>query len=204
MVAHSCLQNFLKEDKPPTMRASGILSRGAKGYSWYNHFLKHGNEGFKRNTPPTPFDWSQNATGRSKVFFDIAIGTEDAGRIVFELADDIVPETVKNFKLLVTGDNMHKRSYLQTKFHQVQKGQFIMGGDVENGDGTGSYSAFKDRYIKDENFIIPHTERGFLRYVSIANSVILQKKTKHNEAFCMFTAWLRWAWIRVVLSSMYL
>ena len=154
-----------KTQTTSVMRASSILSRGAKGYSWYNHFLKHGNEGFKRNAAPTPFDWTQNAAGRSKVFFDIAIGTEDVGRVVFELADDVVPETVKNFKLLVTGDNMHKRSFMQTKFHQVQKGQFIMGGDVENGDGTGSYSAFKERYIKDENFIIPHTERGFLRYV---------------------------------------
>lgn len=158
-------QNSSKDATTSAMRASSILSRGAKGYSWYNHFLKHGNEGFKRNAAPTPFDWTQNAAARSKVFFDIAIGTEDVGRVVFELADDVVPETVKNFKLLVTGDNIHKRSYMQTKFHQVQKGQFIMGGDVENGDGTGSYSAFKERYIKDENFIIPHTERGFLRYV---------------------------------------
>lgn len=146
-----------------SMRASSILSRGAKGYSWYNHFLKHGNEGFKRYASPTPFDWSKNSVARSKVFFDISIGTEDLGRLVFELADDIVPKTVENFKLLATGDNIHNRSLLQSKFHQVQKGQFIMGGDVENNDGTGSHSAYAERYIKDENFIIPHTERGFLR-----------------------------------------
>lgn len=146
-----------------TMRASSILSRGSKGYSWYNHFLKHGNEGFKRYASPTPFDWSKNSGARSKVFFDISIGTEDLGRLVFELADDVVPKTVENFKLLATGDNIHNRSLLQSKFHQVQKGQFIMGGDVENNDGTGSHSAYAERYIKDENFIIPHTERGFLR-----------------------------------------
>ena len=145
------------------MRASGILSRGAKGYSWYSHFQKHGNEGFKRNAAPTAFDWTKDSAARTKVYFDVSMGAENLGRLIFELADDIVPKTVENFKLLVSGENMHNRSFLSTKFHQVQKGQFIMGGDVENKDGTGSYSAYKDRYIKDENFIIPHTERGYLR-----------------------------------------
>eukprot|EP00388_Colpodella_angusta_P029218 GDKK01015888.1.p1 GENE.GDKK01015888.1~~GDKK01015888.1.p1 ORF type:complete len:143 (-),score=17.70 GDKK01015888.1:117-545(-) len=78
-----------------------------------------------------------------------------------------VPKTVENFKLLATGENIHNRSLLQSKFHQVQKGQFIMGGDIENNDGTGSHSAYADRYIKDENFIIPHTERGFLSMASV-------------------------------------
>ena len=35
-----------------------------------------------------------------KVFFDIKINNADAGRIVFELRDDIVPRTCANFAAL--------------------------------------------------------------------------------------------------------
>lgn len=145
------------------MKATGLLSRGAKGYSWYHNFMKKGNEGFKKYASPTPFDWAKGDVTRTKIFFDISVGTESAGRLVFELADDVVPKTVENFKLLCTGENLHNRSFLQTKFHQIQKGAFIMGGDVENNNGTGSHSAYKERYIRDENFIIPHSHRGLLR-----------------------------------------
>ena len=41
---------------------------------------------------------------RSKVFFDITIGSRPAGRVVMELFDDIVPKTAGNFKALCTGE----------------------------------------------------------------------------------------------------
>lgn len=145
------------------MRSSNILLRGAKGYSWYQHYMKKGSEGFKKYAAPTPFDWSKTDIARPKAFFDVSIGTENIGRLVFELAEDVVPKTVENFKLLCTGENIHSKSYASTKFHQVQKGAFLMAGDVELNDGTGSHSAYADRYIRDENFIIPHTHRGLIR-----------------------------------------
>lgn len=147
------------------MRATNILCRGAKGYSWYQNYMRKGSEGFNKNVPPTPFDWTTSEKCRPKAFFDIVIAKEKIGRLTFELADDIVPNTVENFKLLCTGGNIHSRSYQNTKFHQVLKGSFVMGGDVENNDGTASHSAFKDRFIADENFIIPHSHRGLLRYI---------------------------------------
>jgi hypothetical protein len=145
------------------MRRTSALLRGAKGYSWYQHYMKTGSEGFKKRAAPTPFDWSKDGIVRPRAFFDISIGTESIGRLEFELAEDIVPKTVENFKRLCTGDNVHSKSYAKTKFHQVKKGAFLMGGDVENNDGSGSHSAYKERYIADENFIIPHSHKGLLR-----------------------------------------
>ena len=145
------------------MRRSATLFRGAKGYSWYQHYMKEGSEGFKKRAAPTPFNWEKDGIVRPKVFFDLSIGTENIGQLVFELAEDVVPKTVENFILLCTGNNVHSKSFQNTTFHQVRKGEFIMGGDIENLNGSGSHSAYKERYIKDENFIIPHSQRGLLR-----------------------------------------
>ena len=42
-------------------------------------------------------------TANSKVFFEIQIGNEKAGRIEFELFDNVVPKTAQNFRELCTG-----------------------------------------------------------------------------------------------------
>jgi peptidyl-prolyl isomerase D len=39
-----------------------------------------------------------------RTFFDITIGGEDQGRIVFELFDKEVPKTCENFRALCAGD----------------------------------------------------------------------------------------------------
>ena len=61
---------------------------------------------------------------RSHVFFEITIGGERAGEIVFELYDDIVPKTAENFRCLCTGEKGTGKSgkplhYRGSTFHRV-------------------------------------------------------------------------------------
>jgi Cyclophilin type peptidyl-prolyl cis-trans isomerase/CLD len=154
------------------MRSSGVLLRGAKGYGWYQKFLKEGNEGFKRYTPPTPFDWNKkNENGevpkRPQAFFDIEIEKDKLDRVHFELASDVVPQTVENFKNLCLGLGAKYGGYKGTKIHHTSKGIHIMGGDIvtETSSGTGNHSASTSRYFNDENYIIPHSAKGLVRYL---------------------------------------
>lgn len=155
------------------MRRSVACLRGAKGHGWYSHYRSNP-EDFAKFTNPTPFDWSKPSptasdpsvvAARPKVFFEVSSGGESWGKLEFELAHDVVPKTVDNFVKLVTGTGHNKAlSYKGTKFHQIRKGQIIMGGDVEANNGSSSQSAFEQRFFRDENFIIPHSARGLIRY----------------------------------------
>lgn len=159
------------------MRRSIALLGSSKGYGWYGKFIEKGEAAFQKHVTPTPFDWNapplqlyknNNIKERSRAFFDLKIDQEDLGRIVFELADDVVPHTVENFKKLCLGQGeMFNKGYKGTKLHQIIKGVALMGGDIERNDGTGNYSASKERHFKDENFIIPHSHRGLLSMASI-------------------------------------
>lgn len=148
------------------MRRSLPLARGAKGYGWYHKYLEQGPNAFKKNIPPSAFDWSAPQSPRPRVFFKMGVNDEVLGKLVFELAEDIVPKTVANFiALCKEKDSLkNKYSYKGTKIHMIMKETFIMAGDVVNNDGTGSHSAGSSRFFRDENFIIPHTARGYIRY----------------------------------------
>lgn len=147
------------------MRRSIPLLRGAKGYNWYNRFIKEGAGGFSKHTPPTPFDWDVCGVKRPRVFFDFGIDNEYIGKVTFELAIDVVKETVENFIELSSGNN--KFVYKGTKIHDIRKGVSIMGGDVENKNGQGGHSSKTERFLKDENFIIPHSSKGLISMASV-------------------------------------
>lgn len=171
------------------MRRSAQLLRGAKGHGWYNKFISEGQEGFRRSVPPTPFDWEAGGAKRPRAFFDVSLDGNKLGKIEIELAEDVVPNTVKNFMLLCEGKGQYK--YKDTNFHKVVKGVAIMGGDVERGDGTGGHSALGSRCIPDENFIIPHYGRGLVSLASVgldtgaSQFYISLGNTSHFNGYCV-------------------
>ena len=101
-------------------------------------------------------------------YFDIKMDNEDIGRITFQLFDEEVPITCKNFRYLCSLGlfKKEKPSYQDTHFHRVIKDFMIQGGDITRGDGTGGYSIYGEHFA-DENFNLTHNQPGML---SMANA----------------------------------
>ncbi|KAF8718460.1 hypothetical protein AX14_011814 [Amanita brunnescens Koide BX004] len=108
---------------------------------------------------------------RPITFFDITIGGEPIGRVVFKLYSDLVPKTAENFRALCTGEkgigqSGKPLSYKGSAFHRVIKDFMCQGGDFTAGNGTGGESIYGEKF-EDEEFAVNHT-RPFL--LSMANA----------------------------------
>ena len=103
-------------------------------------------------------------------YFDITIGGEPAGRLTFDLFDDVVPKTAENFKQLCIGDKTSKSgvklAYAGSQFHRCIKGFMLQGGDFTRGDGTGGESIYGEKF-EDEAFTLKHEKPMML---SMANA----------------------------------
>ena len=129
-------------------------------------------------------------TVSEKVYFDITIDNEPAGRIVFGLFGNTVPKTVKNFATLCDGSagvgNAGKPLHFQgSNFHRIIPGFMAQGGDFTNGNGTGGESIYGNKFA-DENFTLKHTKPYLL---SMANA---GPNTNGSQFFITFkeTPWL--------------
>jgi len=109
---------------------------------------------------PPPGD----TTVTKKVFFDVDINGEPAGRIVFGLYGNHVPKTAENFRALCCGDFGTSKSgaelhFKGSCFHRIIPGFMCQGGDFTKANGTGGESIYGGKF-KDENFDIKHEGPG--------------------------------------------
>jgi cyclophilin family peptidyl-prolyl cis-trans isomerase len=115
---------------------------------------------------PPPGD----CTVTKKVFFEIDIDGEPAGKIVMGLYGNHVPKTVENFRALCCGDFGKSQSgfdlhFKDSCFHRIIPGFMCQGGDFTRANGTGGESIYGEKF-QDEAFGIPH-DRPYL--LSMAN-----------------------------------
>ena len=106
-----------------------------------------------------------------KVFFDMAIDGDPAGKIVLGLFGEDVPKTAENFRALCTGEKGKTSSgiplsYEGCVFHRIIPDFMLQGGDFTRANGTGGVSIYGEKFA-DENFKFIHDAPGLL---SMANA----------------------------------
>jgi len=114
---------------------------GSRGWDWYYKALEK-----EKEAPKSPHVLHYKPLKadhvRPRAFLDFAAGEEQLGRVVIELADDIVPKTVDNFVQLCTGSGSSGYSYKGNKILAVVPNHVIATGDVtDSKDGKDGHGA---------------------------------------------------------------
>ncbi|KAI0077265.1 hypothetical protein K474DRAFT_1661869 [Panus rudis PR-1116 ss-1] len=104
---------------------------------------------------------------KPRVYFDITVDGEPAGRVVFELFNDTAPKTAENFRALCTGEKgispLSDRPlyYKNSIIHRSIKDFMIQGGDFTKRNGTGGESIYGGPF-PDEDLSRPLDAQGLL------------------------------------------
>jgi len=107
-----------------------------------------------------------------KVFFEITIDGEKAGKLTINLFNDKTPKCAENFRALCTGEkgkskqNWKPMHYKNCIFHRIIPDFMCQSGDYNKNNGTCGESIYGSNF-KDENFDLKHDRPGLL---SMANS----------------------------------
>ena len=120
-----------------------------------------------------------------RVYFDVAVGGKKAGRLVFQLFEDVLPITTENFRALCTGETglgywLRPRWFKDTHLHRIVKGLGCQGGDFNFDNGRMGESIY-GQFFRDEKFAYAHSKRGVL---SMAHSK--KENTNSSNFFVTF------------------
>jgi peptidylprolyl isomerase len=101
---------------------------------------------------------------KDKVWFDIAIGSRYAGRVLIGLYSERLPLTCENFAMLCKGHQVGDRTlgYKNTRIFRVIPGIGLVGGDVLTDTGSSGCSIYGGGTFPDENFSAEFVQDGDL------------------------------------------
>ncbi|KAH8409412.1 hypothetical protein KR222_002719 [Zaprionus bogoriensis] len=101
-------------------------------------------------------------TVTSRIYMDVKQSKQPLGRITFGLFGKLAPKAVANFRhICLRGIN--GTSYVGARFHRIVDRFLVQGGDILNGDGTGSISIYGDYFEDEEQALeVEHNRPGYL------------------------------------------